>query len=554
MEWLYYLLEANLYLLLFYGFYRLLLQHQTFYSNNRYYLLTSSITSFLIPLMQLGFLRTAPIVDNALFPPPILYTEEQLVQMQLAALQEPINYTTYLYAFYLLIAIGFALKLSFNVFKIVRIWLKAKKTNKGKITLIELEGQSTAFSFFNLLFIHPSLANKPIVLKHEMVHIKQKHSFDILFFEIIQIICWFNPIIYLIKNDIKLLHEYIADQESADLETDKHTYAMFLIENSFGSPTTPLANQFSNQSILKRRINMLNKKKSVGWTRFRLLLVLPLAVAMLCTSTLSFSKSYGYFDLLPEKSKITESIEQEANSVEKVKTSTKNQVKFPPPVVKKDQVKFPPPVVRKNMTFFATRDFKISSTHPPYVDKRYILFNGKHVSDTSFWGVFNATSIKHINASEAISKYGEIAGNGAVEITGGNINFINPGNVVPPPPIESPPPGYKSQKDQVKFPPPIVKPNGKNLKTPPAVEPRPPRYQSKKDQVKFPPPIVKPKAKSSETAPAVEPPSTTNEELAVLNKVQSFLEEKLKEGKNDMERKLIQNQKDFVQQNMKAKN
>jgi len=409
MEWLYYLLEANLYLLAFYAFYRVALQHQTFYSNNRFYLLASSITTFVIPLTQLGFLKPAPIVY-------------QMDVIQDYPIEQTIDYAAIIYCIYIIIALGFTIKLSNNLFKIINIWLKAKKTNNGNITLIELNDQSTAFSFFNLLFIHPSLAGKPTVLKHEMVHIKQKHSFDILFFEILQIICWFNPIIYFIKKDVKLLHEYIADDESTSVETDKHSYAMFLIENSFGTPTTPLANQFFNQSILKRRINMLNKKKSGSWSQLRLALALPLTGAMLCASTLAFSKDYGYFDLLPEKSNVVLSPQQEVKPVKKAKSE-------------KDQVKFPPPVVKPN---------------------------GK--------------------------------------------------NLKTPPPVEPPPPSYKTKEDQVKFPPPIVKPDGKNLKTPPPVEPPPPSYRTKKDQVKFPPPIVKPDGKNLKTSPVVETPPVPQKE------------------------------------------
>ncbi|RZL39531.1 MAG: M56 family metallopeptidase [Pedobacter sp.] len=487
MDWLYYLLEANMYLLLFYAFYRLALQHQTFYSNNRYYLLISSITSFLIPLLQLGFLKPAPIIDNVLFPPPVILTAEQMAQLRLVQAQESINYSDYLYILYLLVATGFAIKLSFNLFKIIRLWLKANKSSKGRVTLIELEDHSTAFSFFNLLFIHPSLASKATVLKHEMVHIKQKHSFDILFFEILQVICWFNPVIYFIKKDVKLLHEYIADEESTSSDADKHAYAMFLIENSFGTATTPLANQFFNQSILKRRINMLNQKKSVGWSRLRLLLAIPLTGAMLCTSTLAFSKTYGYFDLLPEKSKTETAMQQEVNPVEK------NQIKFPPPVVKKNLKKWHTPLYKKDE----------KTGEPILVDKRYVVVNGKAVANpATFYGVSNAETVNYWNAKTATAKYGAKGKNGAVEIIGKDIKYFDKVTIPAlPPAVEPPPPGYKTKRDQVKFPPPVVK----NLKTPSPVEP-PASYKIKKDQVKFPPPIVKPDVKNSNQEQVKFPP------------------------------------------------
>ncbi len=472
MEWLFYLLEANLYLLLFYGFYCLFLQHETFYNSNRYFLLIASLVAFLLPIMQLGFLKPAPVINNALFPPPILYTEDQLAKMALQPVQEAINYTTYLYPIYLFIALCFGIKLGFSIAKIIRLWLKAKKAKTGNVTLIELKEQTTAFSFFNLLFIHPHLAEKETVLKHEMVHIKQKHSLDILFFEILQIICWFNPIFYFIKKDIKLLHEYIADDLSTRKGVLKHEYAMFLIENSFGVIPTPLTNQIFNQSILKRRINMLNKKRTAGWARLRMLLALPLTGAMLCTSTMAFTKAYGYVDLLPEKSETTAILLQEVPQKETVK----EQAPAGAPKVKRVQVKFPPPIVRSSKnSFYPTRSVnkagKVNS-----IDRRYIVVNGKKVEDNNlFFGVTNTSKIMMLNGPEATKKYGADAKFGAVEITGNNVKWVETLADGPPPPVmeqvKFPPPIVK--KDRVKFPPPVVKPVEKNLKAPPAIEERP---------------------------------------------------------------------------------
>ena len=458
MDWLYYLLEANLYLLIFYGFYRLFLHGETFYTNNRYYLLLSSIGAFIFPILQLGFLNPMPqVVDSALaFPPPVLYTEAELANRASAPVALIIDYTTYFYPIYLIICCFFVLKLILSLSKIVRLWLTAKKDRSGTITIVELEKEHSAFSFFNLLFIHPQLAAKQTVLKHEMVHIKQKHSLDILFFEIIQIICWFNPFIYFIKKDIKLLHEYIADELTTNKDIQKHDYAMFLIENSFGVAPTPLTNQIFNQSILKRRINMLNKKRTAGWARLRLLLVLPLGGAMLCTSTMAFTKDYGYLDLLPEKS--FSNTLQEVPKVENIKKQNAPKVEN----IKKDQVKFPPPIVKNDR--FTPLYAKDKATGKPVLrEKRLILINGKAVENlATFYGVYDADNVKYsVNESSTAKKYGDKGKNGVVEITGKNIKYYNKVTYPSPPPVEPPPPGYQPKKgvkkDQIKFPPPIVK-------------------------------------------------------------------------------------------------
>jgi hypothetical protein len=588
MDWLYYLLEANLYLLIFYGFYRLFLQNETFYNSNRYFLLLSSVTAFILPILQLGFLNPTPIVENIVYAAPVVYGEATFMATSTGPTIETFNLTDYLYPIYLFIVLCFALKLALSLSKIIGIWLRAKKAKTGNVTLIELNEQTTAFSFFNLLFIHPHLVEKETVLNHEMVHIKQKHSLDILFFEILQMICWFNPIIYFIKKDIKLLHEYIADELSTNSGLQKHEYAMFLIENSFGIAPTPLTNQIFNQSILKRRINMLNKKRTAGRARLRLLMALPLVGAMLCASTMAFTKDYGYVDLLPEKSKSALSLQEvpkvenikkqesveniKKQEIQKIKNNKKakvDQVKFPPPVVMldskdkffvrygkdektgktvlrekryivvngkpvkdlttfygvydadnvkyftkkdaiakygvngqngaveitgkkvkyftqmtlqppppvQDQIKFPPPIVKSDKNYFYPMRHVDKGGEIKFTDRRYIVINGKKVEDlNSFFGVTNATKIIHLNGPEARKKYGADANYGAVEITGNNLEYVKSITDGPPPP----------KMEQVKFPPPIVKPDGKNLKT----APTPPK--AKQDQIKFPPPVVRP--------------------------------------------------------------
>jgi len=387
MNWLYYLLEANLYLAAFYGFYRLFLHKETFYSLNRAYLIVTSIIAFIVPLLQVGYLNN--LLNNQ--------QEARILSVQIAQVTETSKAFTVndlLMYCYLSIAAFFTIKMAISIYKIILLSVNAKKQKAGNITYVELNHSQSAFSFFNLLFLNPSVAEKNTILKHEMVHIQQKHSLDIIFFEIIQIIAWFNPVTYFIKKDIKLLHEYIADDITTDNDIHKHEYAMFLIQNSFGIVPNQIANQIFNQSILKRRINMLNKERSTGRARLKLLFALPIAGGMLCASTMAFTKDYAMIDLYPEKYESTQSVKQDTSKKKatevkavliksneksktksgktskgsiteirvvppppKVKTVKFPPVKFPPPIVKPDaparpkkarsgeKVKFPPPIV-----------------------------------------------------------------------------------------------------------------------------------------------------------------------------------------------------------------
>ncbi|MCX2495927.1 hypothetical protein OQX63_20700 [Pedobacter sp. PF22-3] len=373
MSWLYYLLEANLYLILFYGFYRLFLHRETFYGLNRYYLIISSILAFILPFLQLGFLMNEMVFN---------YTGY-------ITIDEPQSYFTpenVLLAIYLSVSTILILKVLWGLRYIAKLMRNARKRKENGITFIEIQNSKVAFSFFNLLFIDPEMNQKATVLKHETVHIKQRHSFDILLFELVQISSWFNPILYFIKNDIRLIHEYLADDATTRADIAKYDYALFLIQNSYGTQSVTLSNHFFNSSLLKNRISMLNQKKSAKWARLKLLFVIPLSAFMLFLSTTAFTKDYGTIQLGQKKESLTivlqdttkkksdkkklpppppkEPIKAEAKKVTEIRINEPkvNKIRFAPPIVKKDSKKLPPSIV--------TQDAKPVPPPPPPIEPK----------------------------------------------------------------------------------------------------------------------------------------------------------------------------------------
>ncbi|WP_316752380.1 M56 family metallopeptidase [Pedobacter gandavensis] len=364
MNWFYYLLEANLYLAIFYGCYRLLLHQETFYTINRFFLILSTLAAFSLPLLQIGYL-------NQLFETTV-EQQAMAVLVQTSNTEAPLSILNLaILLLYSAVIIAFSAKLLRDLYRIFSLSKVADRYTIDKVTYVNLNQHNAAFSFFNLLFIQSDIEGKETILKHELVHIRQRHSLDIIFFEIVQILSWFNPITYFLKKDIKLIHEYLADEQTTLKEIGKYDYALFLIKNSFGMETNPLSNHIFNQSILKQRINMLNKEKSTGRARLKILFALPIAAVMLGTSTMAFTKDYSLVDLYPEKvvsnmgsteiiNPIPFSAKQEPVKA-KAKKTTKNkavppappappaQASPPPPPAppkKADLIKFPPPIVR----------------------------------------------------------------------------------------------------------------------------------------------------------------------------------------------------------------
>jgi hypothetical protein len=324
MSWLYYLLEANIYLIGFYVFYKAFLTESTFYSLNRIYLLSATCIAFVLPFIQLSFLRT-------IFSNDIGDSEQFLIQAYSQLPKGMWNqlFQDFFWYIYLIVVAALAFRFAYGAINIIRLWSRSERYYSGKITFVMPQDPMPAFSFFNIIFLSSSVGEKDTVIRHEMVHVTQKHSLDVLLLELTQIISWFNPIAYLMKKEMTLLHEYIADHYTTSSGIEKHEYAMLLIRNSMGFQEHKqsvlkfqhLTNQLFNQSIIKRRINMLNKKQSPDGAKLKILFVVPVLAAMLCVSTMAISKDYAFVDLSPNKALARTTLNQD--TLKKVKITKK---------------------------------------------------------------------------------------------------------------------------------------------------------------------------------------------------------------------------------------
>jgi hypothetical protein len=297
MNWLHYLLEANLYLCVFYAGYCLFLNKETYYTLNRVYLLLSCIISFVLPVIQVGWLKPAETATTVFIMPNNGY---QTTVHKLAA-QPALTFQDLLLYAYVLGAIALTVILFIRLYQLAKLTKATKTLVDNKYKLISIDGSNTAFSFFNYLFIGTKTQANNIIIRHELVHIRQKHSADIVFLELIKIINWFNPLIYLMQISMKTIHEYIADEQTAAQEGDALSYSSFLVSNAYGLNSSPLAHSFFNYNLLKKRIIMLNQKRSGKLARLKYLVAVPISAGLLCASTLVFSKSYGFIDLMPKQ-------------------------------------------------------------------------------------------------------------------------------------------------------------------------------------------------------------------------------------------------------------
>jgi TonB family protein len=276
-----YLIQVNLYLSLFYGFYWFFLRKETFYTLNRAYLLGSVILSFGIPFWYSEYLQTFFITQqmNQVFYSSIVLDS---VEIQPQTPSDTFTFWDFFKGIYFSGLVFFLSKLIFNFWKLNKVL----KADNEAIT------KNSAFSFFGYIFVDKSIPNRKTILAHEQVHAQQLHSFDVIFFELLSIVCWLNPVSYFYKKTIKNIHEFIADEIASQKEASKADYALLLLSQEFGVPISSqnLTHQFFNQLTLKQRIEMLQKPRSKQTALLKYGFIVPLFILMLMMASASIAQ------------------------------------------------------------------------------------------------------------------------------------------------------------------------------------------------------------------------------------------------------------------------
>ncbi len=277
-----YIIQVVLFQTLFLAVYDLFLQKETFFKWNRVYLLATPILAFIIPLLKFKSIQQS-IPQEYMVQLPTVFLNPEAVIIQSTTSENTFNVLPIL--FYIGIMVFLTLFIV-RLFKIINLIIHNKKITQGNFKLVLLREHKAAFSFFNYIFIHKKLLeNKKLdIIKHETIHCKQLHTLDLLFFEVLKIGMWFNPLVYVYQKRITLLHEYISDAEVVKA-SDKKTYFNTLLAETFNVENILFVNQFFKQSLIKKRIVMIAKEKSQKIKQLKYLLVVPLLIGMLLFSS-----------------------------------------------------------------------------------------------------------------------------------------------------------------------------------------------------------------------------------------------------------------------------
>ncbi|MFT6849595.1 MAG: TonB family protein [Sphingobacteriales bacterium] len=270
-----YFVLSNLCLLVFYILYRVTFSGTTLFKESRFFLNGTVLLALFIPFFSGVF--KSPTLNQEL--KTIYSLDEVLVngtQLAMAPL-ESINLNWFVVWLYIIGACIMLAKLVVSFIKIFSYLRKFKILNKKGLKVVLTKGEMPIFTFMGYLFWNTSISvtqtEKNNIIRHELTHLRERHGLDILLFEFLKIVMWFNPLVYTLRNEIGVVHEFLADK-GAIRNQKVSIYGRLLFNQLFERTKLSNVNYF-NQSQIKNRIIMITKSKTpnpLNWRSWTLVL------------------------------------------------------------------------------------------------------------------------------------------------------------------------------------------------------------------------------------------------------------------------------------------
>lgn len=288
-----YLLQVNVGLILFYALYKLVCTRDTFFRSRRFILIVSLVLPFILPFIDVRewlesrdrMIMLTHFDYSAVLPEIVVGSEAVETGNRVFVLSEWIGYL------YLAGVVVLLVRLAVQAFSLYRLIVRMPEKEINGVRIKCLNDPSGPFSFFGWIFMNPAAVKEDEIseiLTHEMAHVKQHHSVDVLLAEMVSICCWMNPFAWLLKREVRLNLEFLADRKVMEAGFATKSYQYHLLGLAYNHKYG-LSNNF-NFSHIKQRIIMMNKKKSnaTGHIKYALF-VLP-AFALLVAGNISCSQ------------------------------------------------------------------------------------------------------------------------------------------------------------------------------------------------------------------------------------------------------------------------
>ncbi len=291
-----YLMETSICLLGFYLIYLGFLKRTTFFTTNRFYLLGSVLFSFGIPLLNFNYGNDEGMVGTIVYTSQIFTVGFNQGMETSASSGFSLTLGQILLLIYGVGVLLFSIRL---IKRATFLYNSLKKVKHNPNSYCNTKADS--FSFFNTVFIHPRHrgADEEWIKEHEMVHVRQWHSVDVILMELLTVLNWFNPIIHLFNRSLRETHEFIADEKVASLAGSRYEYAKLLVREVGKSIDPALYNTFA--SLIKKRLLMLSNENSPKRKSVRYLAVLPVVGIMVLLFSFNCGESVSPIDNIGEQ-------------------------------------------------------------------------------------------------------------------------------------------------------------------------------------------------------------------------------------------------------------
>lgn len=271
-----YLLKSTFILSLFYFFYILFLQRDTFFQSIRFYFITGIITALVIPFITIKEYVFIDTTLNAGF----------INEGQIKAIQETsLSWDQILIIAYIIGVLFFSIKFLIQLSSLLWFLHKNPKIKKRNFVFVNSNKDIAPFSFFKYIVLNPNAYNTNElnqIIAHEKIHANQFHSIDNLLIQILAIFNWFNPFVWLYTKEIQKNLEFIADKHAQGITSKNQNYQHLLLKTISSDYQMALTTNFYN-SLIKKRIDMLQKNRSNNTMQFKFLLIIPMLIAFVFT-------------------------------------------------------------------------------------------------------------------------------------------------------------------------------------------------------------------------------------------------------------------------------
>lgn len=311
-----YILQVNFALVLFYLLFTLLFKRDTFLKIRRFYFLSALLFSVIYPLLvvpglsdfwNFRFSEPQTVEATVFFEAPTLEVMVEESEAEAASLNIP--WEQIFITLYIAVTIFFILRFLWQLISIFRIRLKSEETEVLGIKVYDLKDNITPFSFFGMIFINSEMHSKEEleqIIIHEHTHVSEKHSLDIMLVESILLFSWWNPAVWLLKREMAMNLEYLADVGVLREGVDSREYQYHLLRLTYHETAVQIVNNF-NVSQLKQRIMMMNKTRSSSLKLAKYLTILPIFFILIAAnSSYAGEKDQSLQEPPPVKKEVTE--------------------------------------------------------------------------------------------------------------------------------------------------------------------------------------------------------------------------------------------------------